>query len=354
MSDRGLGIIRGDERSVIASLARAGLACLEPGYRAAVAVRNRAFDWRLRGAAKLPRPTISVGNLTVGGTGKTPMVIDLAQRLIARGRRPAILMRGYRGEATGGSDEAAVYHAVLGHDVPVIANPDRVTGADAAAQQQPGVDVFLLDDGFQHRRVRRDLDLVLVDATDPFSNGHCLPRGLLREPLSSLRRADAVIITRANLADEERLDVLSRVISRHHGRPPLARAASTWTALLDADGAEHPLARLRDAKVLGVCGLGNPEQFEQQLRRHTEDKTPVVRFPDHHAYSRLELGAVAAEAREADADAVVTTEKDWVKWQGRRDAISMPVYRPRLAVQFIDGQAAIETLLEQLLSSDSD
>ena len=202
--ERFLAVIDGSEQSLAASAARSGLALLEPSYTLAIAARNTLFDKHLRRTRHLLHPVISIGNLTTGGTGKTPMVIDLARRLRALGRRPAILTRGYK-STDGFSDEAAVMQLELGQDMPVEVNGDRAAGAAAVLARAPRTDVFLLDDGFQHRQIHRDLDIVLIDATCPFGYGHLLPRGLLREPKVNLARADAVIVTRADQSPPDRL-----------------------------------------------------------------------------------------------------------------------------------------------------
>ena len=174
---------------------------------------------------RLPHPTISVGNITTGGTGKTPVVRWLAERLQEQGRRPAVLMRGYRSEG-GISDEQSLLQQQL-PEIPVIANPDRVRGAADATQKQNDIDTFILDDGFQHRRVHRDFDLVLIDATAPFGFGHILPRGSLREPLSGLRRANALLITRSSQVDVNRLKEIEVELARHSSCADLSRRSRT-------------------------------------------------------------------------------------------------------------------------------
>lgn len=197
-------ILSGEDRGAGAKLTRVALTAMEPAYRAAVALRNVAFDRGWRTPRDLGRPTISVGNLTVGGTGKTPMVVALCRKLIAMGHLPGVLLRGYKSHG-GRSDEADELQTTLGSQVVVEADPDRVAAARRVLQKTPGTTVFVLDDGFQHRRAHRDLDIVLLDAARPFADGHVLPRGLLREPMQNLRRASAVIFTHADLALSEQL-----------------------------------------------------------------------------------------------------------------------------------------------------
>ncbi len=350
----------GEDRSPRAALARAAMSAGEPGYRVAVILRNALFNSGLRRAVRLAAPVVSVGNITTGGTGKTPMVIALVQRLIARGRRPAVLLRGYGGTwdpddpHQRSSDEADVLRHALGELAPVIAHPDRVHGARLAQQRKPDTDVFVLDDGFQHRRLVRDLDLVLIDATRPFGYGRLLPRGLLREPPCNLRRADAVIITRADQVHAEHLERIEQRIEALTGRRPLAHAAHRWHELREGDKV-RPISDLRFLKVVGVCGVGNPQPFIDRLARAADTVLRCHSFRDHHAYTAGEVETLLALARRAGADAVVTTEKDWVKWQrvlGKR-RVSLPVIRPIVAVEITQGDAELNALLDRALANSA-
>ena len=186
----------GERRGVRASVLRGTLGAAEPLYAAAVRGRNWLFD-RGVGVRRLPRPVVSVGNITAGGTGKTPVVLWLADRLRRKGRRPAVLLRGYEAEgrpqrrADAARGAARTRRARCRPRIAVGVNPNRLAGGDGVLRGRPDVDVFVLDDGFQHRKLARDFDLVLIDAAQPFGYGHVHPRGLLREPLAGLRRADA-------------------------------------------------------------------------------------------------------------------------------------------------------------------
>ncbi len=337
-------IVSGTDRSLTAGAVRAGLRVAELGYRVAVVSRNICYEKGLCSGFDLPRPVVSVGNLTVGGTGKTPMVIELTRRLIAMGHHPAVLLRGYHA-STFGSDEARELSYELGAAVPIGVGTDRVQAAARVVSQRPEVDVFVLDDGFQHRRVRRELDLVLIDATEPFGYGHLLPRGLLREPAANLRRADAVIVTRADQVGD--LMGLDARIERLCGRKPVAHAAYRWEGFRDARGGTHDRGFLADRVVVGVCGVGNPGAFEQTLRQSARAVPACVAMPDHHDYNLVELKGLLGRARQLGAQAVVTTEKDWVKWEtlAGGEALGLPVYRPILRVKFLDGEVAVDSLL---------
>ncbi len=344
-------VISGDDRTTIGQLARWGLGWLERPYRALVAVRNWSFDQNVRTPRRLGRSTISVGNLTTGGTGKTPFVIDLARRLGAGGLRPAVLLRGYKADVLG-SDEAQMIRRELGQTATVATHRSRRLAARHTLDQNPQVDVFLLDDGFQHRQVYRDLDIVLVDATQPFGFGHILPRGTLREPAENLCRADAIIVTRGDLLTQSELDDLDRRIDLVAGQRPIAHTAYQWTQYADPEGDHESLDRLRGARVMGVCGIGNPRAFERSLRAHVGDVISVHILPDHYRYDSHRLNALLKDARVCHADAVVTTHKDMVKWKpllGDRSA-PIPVYYPVVSVTYLDGEPNVDTILQKVVS----
>ena len=351
MQPRLLSVINGDDQSLSAKTARAGLACLEPAYRTAIWTRNRLFDWHLRPARRLPRPVISVGNLTTGGTGKTPLIVDLARRIAHAGHRPAVLLRGYRANNSV-SDEARLLGNELGHDIPVEPDPDRLAAARRALARHPDTDLFLLDDGFQHRQIHRDLDLVLIDATAPFGFGHVLPRGLLREPISSLNRAHAVIITRCDQVNPDALAALDQRIQAITARQPIAHTAHRWAGWRDQDDIPHPLDTLKPARAVGVCGIGNPHAFRDTLRQHCRDLLAFHALPDHHPYQQSELDTLLQDAQRHRADAVVTTDKDWVKWQSLLNTSStpIPIYRPVLRIEWLDGCQRVDTLWRRSLS----
>lgn len=345
-----IDIMAGQDNGGAARIVRGVLSALEKPYRAAIAVRNATFDSKLRLSRPAGRVTISVGNLTTGGTGKTPMVVEIVQRLQRAGATPAVLLRGYKRTADK-SDEQMVLAESLGPDVPVVANPNRMAGANAALQQNPKVDVFVLDDGFQHRQVHRDLDLVLIDATQPFGFEHVLPRGLLREPPRALRRADAVIVTRADQVDADRLARLDGRIELLTGKRPIGHAAHEWVAFYDVHDVAHPLTILSDRRVAAVCAIGNPQPFFETLRRYVGEVVSQVSLPDHYAYSREEIDRLMRQAVESKAEALVLTEKDWVKWMPWVDAehLPLPIYHPKLRLRMLDGDEALNALLLNVL-----
>lgn len=343
---RFIALISGRDRGIGARLGRAGLRVCGVGYAAAMRGRNALFDRGLRAVHPLGRPTISVGNVTTGGTGKTPVVAWLADRLRVTGERPAILTRGYRATAAAGSDEARLLAAALGADVPVEVNADRVAGAAAVIARSPAATCFVLDDGFQHRRAGRDFDLVLIDATCPFGYGRVLPAGLLREPLSGLRRADAVLITRADRVKD--IKSVTRMIRQHTPTAPIFQVANRLFGLIDALG--RPVTLRRGELLSAVAGIGNPAVFFEQISELAA-RPPMTRtVPDHHDYTPADLDGLFIWAESSRAAALVTTEKDWVKLMrlpGINDG-PVPVWRAQQSLDFQDGDE--DTLLTLIRS----
>ena len=319
--------------------------------------RNRNYD-KGAGVTKLDLPVISVGNLSLGGTGKTPLVEHIARTLVAAGARPAIAMRGYR-TSNGLSDEAREYELAI-PDVRTLVSPDRIGAINAAqrflrSQNAPPFTCILLDDGFQHRRLARDLDIVLIDATRSPFDDHPLPRGWLREPIDSIRRAHAVVITRADLAPNAAADIATRITSI---APDLAVATASyrWTMLELSTGGLHsrePFDWLRAKRVLACSAIGNPDAFLQQVTAHAASP-PVhsISLRDHDPYAPRTIDSLIAAANESRADAIITTRKDWTKLSRIDPArFPCPVARPVLGVHWHAGGDAIERLLLRAIAS---
>jgi tetraacyldisaccharide 4'-kinase len=310
---RWLAVISGKRRGAWAGLARAFLWHQALLYRLALAIRN--LRCRLPGGVKhAPCPVVSVGNLTVGGTGKTPMVAYLARLATEMGKRPLIVSRGYGG-TSGRPNEEARELGGLCPGVPHVQAPVRHRAIAEWAARHP-CDLAILDDGFQHRRLARDLDIVLVDSLQPFGYGHLLPRGLLREPLSALRRADLAVITRAELVQPADVERLRRDLAANL-RPaaPVLVAEHQPTGLLMADGSRRPADWLRGQDVAAACAIGNPDAFRLTLERIGARVRLFQSFRDHYPYSRGDIARLIDAALAARVKTLVTTGKDFVKWQ---------------------------------------
>jgi len=300
------------EAGLWAAPVRLCLQAASVAYSVCVTARNAKFE-RGEGVASVSAPVISVGNITAGGTGKTPMVIDLAQRLKRLQRKPAIIARGYKAPSGGGGDEELIIHR---HDpgLRYIANPNRAEGATDAIRG--GADVIVLDDGFQHRALARDLNLVLIDATCPFGFGHVLPRGLLREPLTGLRRADLLIVTRCTDVPEEVVaDIHARLGDLVPGCTVLS-CSHQPVSISRVDGTElspNPRAFLKGKSVLAFSGLANPQAFVRTVSSLSAKIIATRSWPDHHSYTASEIRSMLNVDRLENADLYVTTEKDAVK-----------------------------------------
>lgn len=336
---------------------RGVLALASLGYGAAARLRNAAYTHGVLPVHRLPCRVLCVGNLTVGGTGKTPAVMTLARRLVEAGSKVAVLLRGYGGTEGAvrvvsdgrqvlldwrrAGDEAILLAQRL-PGVPVVIGGDRVA-AGRLLLGKFGPDTILLDDGFQHRRLHRDLDLVLLDATDPFGGDRLLPRGRLREPIASLRRAHAVLVTRTDQVEDQ--EALRRRLEISAPGIPLAWTIHNASRVTDlCSGREQPPASLRGTTVFAVSGIANPESFEWTLRRLGATVAGGLAFSDHHPFTRDDRTRMLREARRAGATCIVTTEKDAVRLAGEPPA-DFPVLALGIDLRFIQGAEAVERLL---------
>lgn len=282
----------------------------------------RRRRWPKRNSARLDAPVISVGNITCGGTGKTPTVEMVVRELIDRGWNPAILSRGYGvspGIADGnflqidfnkGNDEYRLLSENL-PSVPHYQGRDRVAcGREAITA---GADILVMDDGFQHLRLHRDADLVLLDALRPFDNGRVLPAGLLREPIGALEAADLIAVTRVELVSEERREAISAFLKERFPGIPVLLLESRPRALQELYGETLEPGFLKGKEVCAFCGIGNPNSFELTLGKLGIRLAGFKPFSDHHAYDFATVEGLGTWARELGVDTIVMTQKDAVK-----------------------------------------
>ncbi len=304
-----------------------------------VIVRLRGWCYR-RGVFKQRRlrgVVISVGNLTVGGTGKTPMVLWIAERLIAEGKPVGILTRGYRGGRPAGergkleSDEAAMLRERLRRKARFGIGADRYR--KGLMLERHGVEWFVLDDGFQHLRLARDADIVLIDATDPFGGGFLLPAGRLREPKSSLSRADIVVVTRS-----EHAPAVETVIRRHTTAPVFHAQTQLDSVCANLESLPGgPPLPWRAEKFFAFCGIGNPAAFYDDLQRWGMQIVGTADYRDHHHYSQGDADDLERRAQATGATALLCTEKDVWNLDGvqfRR----IPVFFCRIDLRIAEGE----------------
>ena len=342
-------IVTGETNGLIATAMRGVAACVEPLYAAVVARKNRRFDSGRLKPTDVGVPVISVGNLTVGGTGKTPMVVWLARWFREHGTRVTLISRGYGAKSGQPNDEFQEIAAQL-PDVPHLQNPDRIAAAREALAREPK-QVLILDDAFQHRRIARDFDLVLLDALDPFGAGRLLPRGLLREPVTSLRRAHAVALSRADAVSAARRDEIRRQVAAMAPHALWLELEHRPAALVQHGAASMlPIGSLRGRKVAAFCGIGNPAGFQHTLTACGADVIAMREYPDHFAYPPSEVDSLEKwlVTIAPAAESVVCTHKDLVKIP-RQNLAGKPLLAVQIAAAFHSGQESLEERLAQLL-----
>jgi tetraacyldisaccharide 4'-kinase len=317
-------------------------------YSLVVRLRNGLYSTGPFRARNVGAAVISVGNLTTGGTGKTPLVVWLCRFVRQKQRRCAILTRGYKMEKAEFSDEPAMLAARC-PDVSVIVDPDRVAGAKHAIGEH-GAEVLILDDGFQHRRLARDLDIVTIDATLPFGYGRLLPAGLLREPVAGLRRAHAAVITRCDQVSEERLAQIGRQVRRINPDAVIATSIHAPTGATIQGGTEIGLEELRGKRVYAFCGLGNPEAFFDTVRHIGCVLVGSRSFDDHYAYTSEDIDDLRRLAGDLKANYIVTTQKDWTKIAKLLPSQSdPPMAYLAIELEFITGAEQLTGLINRVL-----
>lgn len=306
----------------------AGLIALSVGYRLGLAARARAYGWGLLRTGRLPCPVVSIGNLTLGGSGKTPTVELAALALRELGASPAVVSRGYgrqsRGvgvvadrdgvklDARGAGDEPLLLAERL-PGIPVVVGEDRFE-AGRVAVERCGATVLVLDDGFQNRTVDKDLEVLVLNGRAPWGNGRLFPRGTLREPLSALARADLVVVT--NAADAG-VSPVSERLRRYTDRASVIRAAYHVTEAREvSSGRRAEAGALAGRRLLAFCGLGSPKSFADTLAGLGVRVGGMMEFPDHHWYTAADLDELARQATAIGTEGLVTTEKDWIRLRG--------------------------------------
>ena len=341
-------------------------------YGCFVKIRLNLYKTGLKQSRKLNTPVISIGNLALGGTGKTPFTIYLCQILLTAGLKPAVLSRGYRGTAeklnllVSNGKEKLCTPAESGDEpwlmadslpgVPVAVGGKRYKSAGLChSDHSIAPDIFVLDDGFQHIQLQRDIDIVLIDATSPFGGEYIVPKGILREPLSSLERADAYIVTRSHLADEnEKRETIASRLNGYSPSAPVFFYCHKLTGFRQVSGTEcsdgssasftkNPPGR----STFILAAIGNPLQFIRDLENQGLDISGQVLMRDHHPFSQQELNGVIEEFKDSGAEFIVTTEKDAVRLRAL-DLKGVPLYSAGLEVYSSDETKFRTWLMESL------
>jgi tetraacyldisaccharide 4'-kinase len=337
-------IVSSQPRNPLSKVFALPLSMLSIPYGAVMRARNALYDRGVLKAHGAGVPVISVGNLTAGGTGKTPLVAYLAEEASRRGLRPAVVARGYKGELREGewiNDEGLLLRERIPGLI-VVQDPDRVAAA-ARAVQERGAGFIILDDAFQHRRIRRDRDIVTLDAREPFGNGRLLPAGLLREPAGGLRRANAIVLTRCDGTDRAALSVLEARLRELSGGAEVFRTTHAPVRIRVAAREEDlPLEWIDGKRVLVFSGIAVPGSFERTVASLGGRIVETRSFPDHHHYSAEDVLGLARAAGRAGADIVATTAKDAVKLSAFEEAGEFAVVD--VTVKFLAGEEEFRRL----------
>ncbi len=332
-------------------------------YGAVARARLALYEAGVLKTHRLDVPVISVGNITTGGTGKTPLVEWLARAVVAEGRKPCILTRGYGradesrqvvvsdgetllADARAGGDEPRLLAESLLGIAAVVSDANRVAAARYALDNLHAR-VFILDDGFQHLRIARDLNIVMLDATSPWGGGHVLPRGRLREPAEGLRRADIIIITRAELAHN--LESLRGEALRLSGGRAVVLASRVKTKRVRrfTDAMDVELENeISERPVAAFCAIGNPQAFFQHLRNDGYDLSYTRALSDHHQFTQKDIEDVTREAELRGARAMLTTAKDAVKLHALR--LTLPLFVVEIELEFDDEEKLLSLVREKL------
>ncbi|MEA3487188.1 MAG: tetraacyldisaccharide 4'-kinase [Thermodesulfobacteriota bacterium] len=323
-------------------------------YRGAVNLRNHFYDAGIFHARRMKCRVISVGNIIVGGTGKTPVVIMLASMLNEHGYRPAILSRGYGGKREGragvvsdghdilmGTDEAGDEPVLIADslkDVPVIIGKERSLAGKLAVERF-GTDVLILDDAFQHRRLSRDIDIVLLDSEKPFGNGFMLPRGGLREPGKSLQRADAIIFTSTEGSADPAANNMPAV---EIPQVPTFRGYRKARKLVGGEAKDIlPLEYLKGKRICAFSGIAKPDSFRKILEPLCGEITVFIPFPDHHVYTENDIEHILNACSQSRAEIILTTEKDGIKLVEFPDFFR-DIYRLKMEMEIIPSSLNFE------------
>jgi tetraacyldisaccharide 4'-kinase len=361
-------LISGKSQGLLAGLAFISLIAVSKIYNVIIRLRNYFYNKHIFAIHHTDAKVISIGNITAGGTGKTPLVTWLCneitsdQKTKTNGYKLAILTRGYKTTQsnvlsnTEGSklrtqnyiDEPAVL-AENCHQASIVINPDRVMGASQAIGKF-AANVLVMDDGFQHRRLARDLDIVTIDATCPFGYERLIPAGLLREPVKSLKRAHAIVLTRCDHVSETQIKQIENKLLGVNPNILIARSIHQAVYIKTIDNRKISLEQFKNKKVFAFCGIGNPEAFITSLKNMGYDIVGSKFFNDHHNYTENCLIDLKKQSQFTRAEVILTTQKDWTKIFWLETAKNMPLAYAVIEIKFLSGQDKLRYLIEDTLT----
>ena len=309
-------IITGTPKEPLGFLIKILLILLSFLYYIAISLRRFLYKKGVFLSKELDSPVVSIGNITWGGTGKTPLSDKICKYLKASNRKPALLIRGY------GSDEDRL-HVLNLNDIPVATGKDRYSNALRLKQEQ-GSDIFILDDGVQHLNLARKVDIVTINANNPFGNNFLIPAGILREPLSSLSRADIAVITKSDTVEKDTLLFIKSKILKANNSISIYEAVHSPVSLIDTSGNVVDLEYIRNKKICALSGLGDNNSFLSTLKNLRASIGLEALYMDHHNYLESDLSNIIANAKKENISTIVTTQKDWVKIEELYNKIDSP------------------------------
>ncbi|MDR4506235.1 MAG: tetraacyldisaccharide 4'-kinase [Candidatus Scalindua sp.] len=361
-----VSILSGHEKGIISIPIRFLLSLCACLYFTVLQTRSALYKYGVARRRCLPVKVVSIGNITTGGTGKTPLVEFVARYLSSKKKKIAILSRGYGGrtasvsvtatstaevierDKTGVNDEYLVLNENL-NDIPILLGRDRILNGHKAIRNF-GAEFIILDDGFQHIRLKRDLDIVIIDTLNPFAGEYLIPRGMLREPLKCLERADLFILSHCNQIHEEDLKTIYAKLRNFNSTIPICESTHHPVHVENlADNTKVKTLWLRKKRVYGLCAIGNPQSFAGTLKELDAEVIQFRTFLDHHAYTQAELDDIIAEAKSLRADAILVTQKDAVKIRGKNihDARIMSL---AIEIRITKGAKFLEEALTNMLN----
>ena len=356
-------LISGHKKGYIAAFLKTLLAVIACIYSIIIKLRNLLYNSKIFKTHHHEAIVISIGNITTGGTGKTPLVIWLYNFLLERNLNCSILTRGYKAAKKSNpsrteSRKTNIFNytdepAILSESCPrskVIVNPDRVAGATEAIEKY-AANVLIMDDGFQHRRLARDLDIVTIDATQPFGYDKILPAGLLREPVDSIKRADAVVLTRCDQTTASELNRIENILQTVNPDMIIAQSAHKVVGAKTTDGKSINYENLKGRKIFAFCGIGNPNAFLNTITTLGAELAGTKIYNDHYKYTETCLAEIYRQAGHVEADLILTTQKDWIKIRclmpQRKD---LPLAYLAIEIKLLEGEDKLRLLIDDALT----
>jgi len=348
-------LISGETAGLKSALSRFFLRAAARVFSTIIALRNLLYSKGWLKTHRVSAVVISIGNITAGGTGKTPLTIWVCNWLLKQNISCAILTRGYktRQKSNFKTQNRIDEPAILAKSCPrakIIVNPDRVAGATEAVNKF-GAKVLIMDDGFQHRRLDRDLDIVVIDAMRPFGYGKMLPAGLLREPVEALKRVDAVVITRCDQLPEYKLGQLERRLQSVNPDMIVVRSIHASVCAKSMGNEEISIEQLKEKTIFAFCGIGNPDAFLGTIRKLGLNLVGSKIYDDHHYYTNNDIADIYGEAKRLDANLLLSTQKDWTKTALPASVIKdIPFAYLVIELRFVAEEDKLKGLLERSLA----